>query len=359
MWRARYMCRYLLGWLLVLLFFFSCSGESPAISVVCEENSVGNCIIKWELTPSVEGKVKIYAATSPDNIPEKDPVAIANIEDQRIVIVTTDPTKRYYYKMIFNNRYKVVTASRNTNIPGIQNFRDIGGYPITKKKGVRWGKLYRAAEIKNLSYSAIRELKNMSIKTVIDLRDMSESPDSSKELQEKGFNVVHVPIGILNTQSVIDELRKGKIRNDSIQRLVLRINRELVTYYRSEYKKMFDVLLDEDNYPVVISCSSGKGRTGVASALILSALGVSEDYIMLDYRMSNDYFDLPVYLGFAYNLPAHSQEALTTLFSARESFLREAMNQIEKNYGNMDTYLKRGLGLTPENLEKLKGILLK
>lgn len=356
------MRKYLFGWLSVLPFLIlSCSGDSPAISVVCEENNVGNCIIKWELSPSVEGKVKIYAAGTPDNIPETNPVAVTDIADQRIAIVTTDPTQRYYYKMIFNNKYKVVTASRNTNIPNIQNFRDIGGYPITRKKGVRWGKLYRSSEIKNASYSTVRELKNIGIKTIIDLRGMSEfaSDDSSAKLQEKGFNVIHIPIGILNTNSVVKDICAGNIRNDSIQRLLLRLNRELVTYYRSEYKKMFDVLLEEKNYPVLIHCSSGKGRTSIASALILSTLGVTDDYVLLDYRLSNDYFDIPEFLGFSKNLPVHSQEALTTLFSARESFLFAARQQIEKNYGNMDTYLKRGLGLTPENIEHLKSILLK
>ena len=64
------MYKNLLSWLTVLLVLPSCSGTSPAISVVCEENNIGNCIIKWETTPILKGQVKVYTSTSPEIIPE-------------------------------------------------------------------------------------------------------------------------------------------------------------------------------------------------------------------------------------------------------------------------------------------------
>lgn len=99
--------------------------------------------------------------------------------------------------------------------------------------------------------------------------------------------------------------------------MVERMNRELVMNYHHEYRQIFDILLDSANYPVVVHCSSGKGRTGIASALILASLGVNSDIIMEDYRLSNDYFNIPSASRYAYNLPARSQEAITTVYSAR------------------------------------------
>ncbi|MCD7901118.1 MAG: tyrosine-protein phosphatase [Bacteroides sp.] len=353
------MCKDLFSLLSVILFFSSCSGEAPAISVVCEENSVGNCIIKWETTPTIEGKVKVYASTNPDQIKESNPVAMSHISDQKMVIITSDPTQRYYYKLVFNNKYRVVVGSRNINIPGIQNVRDMGGYPADRGKMVRWGKIYRSAEFDKLPLASYKELRNIGIRTIIDLRDASEIPDAQGELKERGFNVVHLPIGIFNTHAVIEDLRKGVIRNDSVNRLVLRLHREMATYYRDEYKQMFNLLLEPHNYPVLIHCTSGKARTAIASALILSAIGVNDDIILQDYRNSNDYFDIPSFSRFAYKLPSYSQEAITTLFSARESFLNAAKEQIRKNYGNMDTYLSRGIGLSKEDIDTLRDILLK
>lgn len=356
----RAMYKQVFGWLTVLLFYSSCSDHSPSISVVCEEDpkaGQGNCIIKWETTPIIEGKVKIYASTNPENIPEKDPVATANIADQLATIAIADPTQRYYYKLVFNNRHRKVTAARNVVIPGIQNFRDIGGYNAMKGKKTRWGMLYRSSQVESLSYSTFKELKNLGIKTVIDLRTAQEVAKTPR-LEEQGLKVVHIPIGSINIEDIIRKVCEGKIENDSISRLMLRVNREMVIYYRAEYKKMFDVL-EKENYPMMILCMSGMDRAGIASAMILSVLGVNNETIMEDYLLSNMFFDIPHALGEdGYKLPFNAQEALTTLFSAREGFLNAARHQVEKNYGNIPTYLDKGLGLTEENIRDLRGKLL-
>jgi protein-tyrosine phosphatase len=354
------MYKHLFGWLTALMLHLSCSDNSPNISVVCEEDprvGRGNCIIKWETTPVIEGKVKIYASTDPDKIPEKDPILTADISDQLATIVVSDPTQRHYYKMVFNGRYRIATASRNSVIPGIQNFRDIGGYVAARGKQVRWGMLYRSAQIENLSCSTLKELKNIGIKTVIDLRT-AEEVVKTPHLEEQGLNVVHIPIGTVDTDNVVQKLRDGQIKNDSIYRLMLRTNREMIISCRIEYKRMFNVLEEKGNYPVLILCATGIDRTAIASAMILSALGVNGETIMSDYLRSNDFFDIPQASGYGYQLPVGAQEAITTLFSAREEFLNAAKNQVEKNYGNVSTYLDKGLGLTDKDIRELRDMLL-
>lgn len=118
------------------------------------------------------------------------------------------------------------------------------------------------------------------------------------------------------------------------------------------------MLLDETKYPLVIDCSSGKGRTGIAVALVLATLGVNADIIMDDYRLSNYFFNIPSATQYAYDLPVRSQEAITAIYSARENFLNAAKDEIEKRYGDVDTYLKKGIGLTKEEIKKLQSILL-
>lgn len=351
------MYRNLLNLLTFVLLLPACSGTTPHISVVCEENNVGNSIVKWEVAPLIQGNVKVYASTNPDHIPEDAPVAMANIADQRMTIVTTDPTRRYYYSLVFNNKYRVRIATRNINIPGIQNFRDLGGYPsYPTRKRLRWGMLYRSAQINDLECYSRRELKNIGIRTIIDLR--SESELKEHDLLQKGFNIVHIPIKTGDMEDILKGIQEQKIKSDTVYRMVERMNRELVMNYHAEFRQMFDVLLDSTNYPVVIHCSSGKGRTGVASAMILASLGVNADAIMEDYRLSNDYFNIPSASRYAYNLPARSQEAITTAYSAREDFLNAAKEEIERRYGDVDTYLERAVGLRKEEIKKLRSILL-
>ena len=94
------MYRNLLNLLLLAVLLPSCSGTSPHISVVCEENNVGNCIVKWEMAPLVKGNVKVYASTNPDRIPEDVPIAIANISDLKMTsslpTLHSDTTTRLY-----------------------------------------------------------------------------------------------------------------------------------------------------------------------------------------------------------------------------------------------------------------------
>ena len=111
------MYRNLLNLLVLAVLLPSCSGTAPHISVVCEENNVGNCIVKWEMAPLIKGNVKVYASTNPEDIPEDVPIAIANISDLKMTVITTDPTQRYYYMLVFGDKYRVKIATRNINIP--------------------------------------------------------------------------------------------------------------------------------------------------------------------------------------------------------------------------------------------------
>lgn len=347
----------LLKWFAYSLFLSGCSSARPYISVVCEENEAGNSVIKWETAPLLKGEVKVYSSTNPSSISEDVPVATASISDERMSITTSDPTARHYYTLVFDGRYKIKVASRNMNIAGIQNFRDLGGYPVyPTNKHVKWGMLYRSAEIDHLNNKAYKELKNIGIKTIIDLRSKREL--SEKIPIQKGFDIVHIPIPTGDTKDIVEEIKKGKLSNDTVFQIVKGINQKLISNYTKAYKEIFEILLDKDCYPVVIHCNNGKVRTGVVSALILAALGVNEDDITYDYCLSNNYFDIASTSRYAYNLPVSAQESITTLYSAKEDYLDAARKEIEKQYGDIVNYLLIGIGLSQNDLQRLQEILL-
>lgn len=342
----------------LLVLLPSCSDTSPRITSVCEEMAPGKCIIKWEMTPMMEGEMKVFASTDPDHIAEEQAVATAPISEQHVLVDNTDPAQRYYYTLVFADKFRVSTAPRNAIIPAVQNFRDLGGYPsYSLHKQVRWGMLYRSGDMDNVNEESIDRLHRIGIKTIIDLRTPHERKASSK-LQDAGFQVKQIPIPSGNLEAVLEGIQKRSISNDSVPRIVEQINRDFVLKHQAEYKQVFDILLDRRNYPLVIHCTSGKGRTGIASALVLAALGIDEDLIMEDYRLSNRFFNIPKALHYAYELPARSQVAITTMFSARANFLNAAHEAIEQEYGSIDAYLSKGLGLSKSDVKKLQAILL-
>ena len=351
------MYKNLLNGLALTLLLSACGRVTPHITAACEEDSASNSIImKWETRPAIEGEVKVFASTDPDHIRENRPVATAPIANQWMTIANNQPSQRHYYTLLFNDRYRVRVASRTVNVPGVQNFRDLGGYPVyAQHKRIRWGMLYRSARM-DLSQPATRDkLNHLGIRTVIDLRTPSESPLPAGTLPGQP-RVVHIPIPVDCLTDILADIDQQRIQPDTIGRIVERINRHIVAANAPAFRQMFDILLDKENYPAVIQCSTGKGRTGIASALVLSALGVNDDDIMTDYRLSR--FNIPTAISYVYELPVRSQEALITLFSSRENFLNAAKDEIERTYGSVDEYLTKAVGLQKDELKDLRKILL-
>ena len=217
------MHKNLLNGLALTMLLTACGGATPHITVVCEENNVGNSIVKWETKPAIEGYVKVFASTNPDDIPEIRPVATANIADQWATVVTDDPAKRHYYTLLFNDKYRVRVATRNVNVPNVQNFRDLGGYPVyARHKQVRWGMLYRSAQI-DLAQPATRDkLNNLGIRTLIDLRDTSEYSRTASDTLPGQPRVVHIPIHAGNLADILTGIDRESIQSDTVYRILSR-----------------------------------------------------------------------------------------------------------------------------------------
>src|SRR3546814_12094115 len=78
--------------------------------------------------------------------------------------------------------------------------------------------------------------------------------------------------------------RMGAVYRDFPQQLV------------PQLRVLFDTLLAKEG-PVVYNCSAGQDRTGFATAMIMSALGVPREVIYKDYLLSTGYrkplYELP------------------------------------------------------------------
>jgi len=71
-----------------------------------------------------------------------------------------------------------MTISQNQrvlNIDGALNFRDLGGYQSADGRRVKWGKMYRSAQLDRLSSQGIAEMAALDLRTVVDLRFSDET----------------------------------------------------------------------------------------------------------------------------------------------------------------------------------------
>lgn len=114
------------------------------------------------------------------------------------------------------------------------------------------------------------------------------------------------------------------------------------------FRALFDHLTG-DHAPLVIHCTAGKDRTGVACALVLVALDVDDDIIMEDYLLTNQYFRRD-----AAAHPELPRDVLEAIGTVQASFLAAALDTIRQDYGDLEAYLRDGLGVDGAAREALK-----
>jgi len=125
------------------------------------------------------------------------------------------------------------------------------------------------------------------------------------------------------------------------------------------YREMFRQLVG-GRMPLVLNCTAGKDRTGIGVALVLTALGVPYETVRQDFLLSNAGIrpaELRKSLPPA--LAALPDDALLPLAGVEGAYLDNAFAQIRKDYGSIDTYLQRELGVGPLQVAILKRRMLR
>ena len=129
------------------------------------------------------------------------------------------------------------------------------------------------------------------------------------------------------------------------------------------YREMFRQLLAGE-VPLAFNCSAGKDRAGVAAALLLSALGVPRDIVVEDYALSDKIVDFQAELvergkdGALSFLSHFPPEVIAPLMKTDPAYIQATFEAVEKKYGSVEGYFETVLGLSQDDLKKLRARLL-
>jgi protein-tyrosine phosphatase len=126
-----------------------------------------------------------------------------------------------------------------------------------------------------------------------------------------------------------------------------------------QYRELFKQLMSPAKGAVVVNCTAGKDRTGIAAALVLTALGVPYDTVREDFLLSNAGLNMASLLGaLPPQIATLPPEIAKPLLGVEGEYLDAAFDQLNRDYGSVGAYLDKELGLGPVQLAALKRQML-
>lgn len=244
-------------------------------------------------------------------------------------------------------------AQKSLNMPGSPNFRELGG--IANKEGLRIkeGYLYRSGKISQLSVEDMEIFSGTGINYILDLRsdfEVRQDPDTYPD--HLGITRIHAPIGSVDSNWLAKWMLLLKTSDNHpsmVDQMMIEANRSFVQHLK-DYQPLIDVL--KEGKAVLWHCSAGKDRTGLASALVLSILGMEEDQIMQDYLLSNHYIANGE--GSQATKYGLSPEIWNQLLSVKPQYLEAAIMAISEQYGSMNQMLESVFGLQEDDLQLIR-----
>ena len=239
---------------------------------------------------------------------------------------------------------------RRLAFAGALNFRDIGGYPAAGGTVTRWRAVYRSDSLHYLTEADLAAFDGLGVTAIYDLRRPAEiaqlpGPRGHVSLEILGGDLSQAPAGELQT------------RPDGEQWLAADY-RSMLTGAAPVFGRLFTHLADETRLPAVVHCLAGKDRTGMAIALLLTALGVDRATVLDDYELTShcqaarvpEVVEILARLGIG-------RPAARALISTPRWTMDQALRELDEKHGGIREYLLGPGGMTPQALHALRAHL--
>jgi protein-tyrosine phosphatase len=247
---------------------------------------------------------------------------------------------------------------REIKLQGAVNFRDIGGYNTKDGKKIRMGMLYRSAALNTLTDADVAKIAALNIKYDFDFRGPYEVKTAPDKIPT-GTTRISLPAGSENVGDSNYIKNMGKyMKSDSF----LISFYTVLTPFKDRYTPLFDSLVANTTAsPILFHCTAGKDRTGIAAALILYALGVDEETIFKDYEATNYYRRNENVKAIAQMTKYYGMDEKTAsnMMGAKKEYIQSTFVTIKAQYGTINNYLEKVLGLNSKKIKQLKAIYTK
>ncbi len=341
----------------ILTVFINGCASTVKITSVVEKEPEGDFLLKWEVSPDREGRINIYSSPTDSTLDDFTPLTSADVTDQVMRVNPTGTGLREFFILRIAGVQSGVVSNRVIEMDNIKNFRDIGGYFTIDNHQVRWGKMYRSADLSSATMQDQDKIRRLHIKTVIDFRS-EKTAHRYPILLHPSIRKVSLPLAPMDAAKLDELVNKGDFDRSDAIRYVQDAYVDILENHKEQFGELFDLLVNDSNYPILLTGSLGKDGVGLVAYFILHVLGVSPVMLEQDYMLSNQCIDPAKENIDATNLTEPMQEAVTAMLSVNRAYLNYAIDHIIKKYGSVDNYLENELRVTPGKRSLLRKYLL-
>jgi len=261
------------------------------------------------------------------------------------------------------------------DIPGLANFRDIGGWPIEDGKGVvkgtvRKGIFYRGPDTTTATDEGVVKLRSLGVTTDFDLRSKGQIEKAGGFKELEGIQRVWCPAfpdGEYSPEKAA--ARYVLYASDGTEGIVEAFT-EILTHGAPACRTMLlhiaSMSLDSPT-ACYIHCTTGNNRSGVFVGIILSLLGVKPEVVAEEYKLS-DIGLQPIREGVVDRLmksPVFARsggggrERAERMVGARLESMLAMLEMVDRKWGGAEKYVKTMCKLTDEEIAKVRKVLVK
>lgn len=250
-----------------------------------------------------------------------------------------------------------IVSTFTYKLPGLYNFRDIGGHVASGQKVIRHGLIFRSANLDLIHPLDLQYLRqSLGICCIFDLRSHDDCRTVASTKYKGGMTVHHVPA--MNWEKSQGPLQEHfSLLSQDVVTAFMVIYKHLSVQSAPAFAAIFTHMIENPGRPFIIHCDLGKDRTGIFIAVLLMVLGVPDADIVEDYHRTEGQID--GYIGPKSEKYRHSALLLQPIHALENHFLapRKVMKSflafIRTVYGDVMGYMEY-LGFGVADIERIR-----
>jgi protein-tyrosine phosphatase len=248
---------------------------------------------------------------------------------------------------------------RATTLGGCPNFRHMGDYTTDDGRMTRRDRLFRSGWLDLAAPSESDRFTKYGIQRVFDFRLDAEQAQQPVMFPTTGApTVTRLGIDRGSMGPHIQNLATPGALSSDTRRVMAQMYYEMLDEGRDRFQAFLREAAESEG-PLMIMCTLGKDRTGVASALLLTALGVQWKDVLRDYmitaRTLRGYDEIFAQRA---NFAARGieLESVRDMLTVHPEYLESMHRRALEISGSLDAFLESQLALSSKSRKRLRDL---